>query len=388
MAKDSQDISLYFHIPFCSKKCPYCHFYFLSDRPHLQQTFLKALKSEWLQIQKLIAPHRIVSIYFGGGTPTLLDISPILSWIFESRLNLAPHCEFTIEANPEKLHFDQLQKLRKNGINRISIGIQSFDDSSLQIIERPHSAIRAKESVLLAQQAGFDNISIDLMYDLPHQTLDGWEKTIHLATQLPITHISLYNLTIEPHTPFDRKRTSIQRSMPGPDLSLRLLQTAVAHFESQGFDRYEISAFAKKGFQSIHNSGYWLGRPFLGLGPSAFSFWNGSRFQNIANLHRYAEMLEKDTSPIAFQETLPYPANVNEQLAIRLRLLRGIDENDWDLPPETIANLHQLKKDGFLHQNNTHWQLTQQGTLFYDFVAESLISEPTEPPTLPSQSEH
>ena len=367
-----QEISLYFHIPFCKKKCPYCHFYTVPDRKDLQNVFFEALQKEWALKKPLIANNPIVSIYFGGGTPTLLPsqmLEEILSWI--------PHnddCEVTIEANPDGLDRALLEKLRQIGINRLSIGVQSLDDGSLQLLERRHSAHQAKRAIFDARDAGFENISIDLMIDLPHQSLESWQATLSAISDLPITHLSLYNLTIEPHTSFYLHRDRIQATVPSSDLSLQLLQTSVDHLLSIGYQRYEISAFAKDGHISRHNSGYWLGRPFLGLGPSAFSDWEGRRYRNIANLQRYKRALMNNESPIDFEETLPFPANILERLAIRLRLLEGVDLSAWNLPIETIAQLHRLKTDGLLTQENGRWKLTRRGAFLYDTVAVELIA--------------
>lgn len=342
----------------------------------LQLLFKKSLTIEWQRRLPLLAGKKIVSIYFGGGTPTLFapqGIQDILEWIHQSHLEVDPDCEITIEANPEKIDLPLFILLKQMGINRISIGVQSLDDRSLQVLDRIHTAQRARDAIFDAHQAGFTNISIDLMYDLPGQSESSWRATLDHLLDLPFTHCSLYNLTIEPHTLFFQKKEALQKSMPDSEQSLRLLQMAVERLESLGCQRYEISAFAKNGLISRHNSGYWTGRPFLGYGPSAFSYWEGSRFKNRANLHRYAQALATGQSITEFTEKLPYPADVKELLAIRLRLLDGVKENEWPLPLETIATLHQLKKEGFLKHHNDRWKLTDRGILFYDTVAENII---------------
>ena len=334
---------------------------------------MEGLAKEWDEKKSLLSGQNVISVYFGGGTPTCLSweiYQKILSWVPKT-----DDCEITIEANPDGIGFPQLQALRKLGINRISFGVQSFDEHSLQLLERRHSATKAKSSIFDAQKAGFRNISIDLMFDLPHQDLRSWEQTLEVLPDLPITHLSLYNLTIEPHTPFDLRRDEIKAAMPTEEISLQLLQTAIDALERIGFKRYEISAFAKQGFASRHNSGYWLGRPFLGFGPSAFSDWEGRRFRNIPNLQRYRQALIKHESSIDFEETLPYPANVNERLAIGLRLLDGIEIGSRNLPIETMNQLSHLEKDGLIKEENGRWKLTNRGTLLYDTVAEELISE-------------
>lgn len=367
-------ISLYFHIPFCTKKCPYCHFYVVPNRPDLQQVLLEGLRQEWIQRLPLIKGKQITSIYFGGGTPTLFPsgIQEICSWF--SELDLTSDCEITIEGNPEELDLLLLKMFHELGINRLSLGIQSLDDSSLQLLERVHSAKKGRQAIFDAARAGFENISIDLMYDLPSQTKTSWQRTLSSLSDLPLTHLSLYNLTIEPHTVFFKRKKSLQPTLPNQEESLELLEMALDTLKHLGFERYEISAFAKGGLYSRHNTGYWTGRPFLGFGPSAFSYWEGKRFRNIAHLQRYRRMLGEGSSPSDFEEELPYPANVNELLAVRLRLLEGVDLSLSSLPSETHAALSRLIENGLLEKQGARIALTPRGRLFYDTVAEEIIS--------------
>jgi oxygen-independent coproporphyrinogen III oxidase len=362
--------SLYFHIPFCKKKCPYCHFYSIPNKSEFLSSFLSAVKLECDRKLPSLAGKKIASVYFGGGTPTLFSqgINAILS-----SLPLPSDCEITVEANPDGIDRALLEDLRECGINRLSLGVQSLDDASLQVLERRHSARQSEQAIEEAAKAGFENISIDLMYDLPGQTEESWQKTLDRLPGLPITHVSLYNLTIEPHTVYYLKREAIRQKMPDDALSLRLLQRATDALEQCGFQRYEISAFAKNGLASVHNTGYWTGRPFLGFGPSAFSYWEGKRFRNIANLPRYQRLLSEGKSPVDFEEELAYPDNVKELLAIGLRRLEGVQEDAWPLPPESIDALHRLQEEGFLEQDGRRWKLTEKGLLFYDTVAEELI---------------
>jgi oxygen-independent coproporphyrinogen-3 oxidase len=357
--------SLYFHIPFCTRKCPYCHFYVIPNRLSYHTLLGEALDLEWNRQQPLLQNRAIPSIYFGGGTPTLFPgIGALLS-----RILRPADCEITIEANPEEATFELFETLRHWGINRLSLGVQSLDDRSLQTLERIHTAQKARQAIFLAEKAGFRNISIDLMYDLPGQTEESWRYTLDQLPSLPIQHLSLYNLTIEPHTPFYKRRVQT----PDGHLSLRLLTAALDTLEKIGLRRYEISAFAKPGYESRHNLGYWTGRPFLGLGPSAFSYWEGERFRNIANLHRYARLLRQNQSPIDFRERLSAPAQAKELLSIRLRTKEGAHLPDYALPPETHATIAKLKDTGLLAQAGQQVRLTERGMLFYDSVAVELI---------------
>ncbi len=359
-------ISLYFHIPFCSKKCPYCHFYVIPNKAAFRDILHQSLELEWERQKPLLEGKKIVSIYFGGGTPTLFGAEGIGAVL--ERIERDADCEITIEGNPEECTLELFEALRTLGINRLSLGVQSLDDRSLLQLERIHSAERAKKAVFDAARAGFKNISIDLMYDLPDQTEESWRYTLDQVGDLPIQHLSLYNLTIEPHTAFHKRKV---KNVDG-ETSLKLLNLGLKKLGEMGFDRYEISAFARDGRTSRHNLGYWTGRPFLGFGPSAFSYWEGERFRNIANLQRYARLLKEGADPVDFRERLPYPANVKELLAVRLRLKEGVELNE-NVPEETMIALEKLTRAGFLYQEGARIQLTEHGKLFYDSVASEIV---------------
>jgi len=367
------DISLYFHIPFCERKCPYCHFYVIPDKKVHKELLAASLQSEWNLQSAEIRGKNIVSIYFGGGTPTLFAPTGILQILkLTQEMQLAKDCEITIEANPEGLSEKLLAELREMGINRLSLGVQSLDDRSLVTLERIHSAQKAKEAIFSAKKMGFDNISIDLMYDLPDQNTASFRYTLDQLTDLPVQHLSLYNLTIEPHTSFYKRRKNL--TLPDSNSSLQFLKMALETFEKIGLKRYEISAFAREGFTSRHNLGYWTARPFLGFGPSAFSYWEQERYRNIANLNRYAKALQEGLSPVDFKEKLSYPQNIHELIAVQLRLTEGVDLAAFEpLPSETSKTLDQLIKEGWIEKKKERIRLTEKGMLFYDTVASEIV---------------
>ncbi|MEZ5314597.1 MAG: radical SAM family heme chaperone HemW [Chlamydiales bacterium] len=354
--------SLYFHVPFCVQKCGYCHFYVLPFREDSQKIYLQALKKEWdLRHHFLSQKERLISIYFGGGTPSLLGpkaIEMILSWI-----NPDKEVEVTLEINPETscFHFP--------GINRISLGVQSFDSILLKKLTRTHTAKKAEETIDQFASSGLQNISIDLMYDLPEQTLESWEATLKKASSLPISHISLYNLTIEPHTSFYQHRTTLLPQIPPPKISAKMLKMAINQLKTFGFKQYEISAFSKSHCESRHNTGYWEGRPFLGFGPSAFSYWKGARFQNCANLNRYIKLLDQNQLPTDFYEKLPPIEATKEILALKLRLLKGV--NSWPYRFKSIYK--KLCDQGFLNPYTLN--LSDRGILFHDSVGEIIMND-------------
>jgi oxygen-independent coproporphyrinogen-3 oxidase len=380
-SESPREISLYFHIPFCAKKCPYCHFFVLPDKEALKTELLGALALEWKRNLPYLVGKQIVSIYFGGGTPTRLSpdaFATILEWIAQGPAPIDKECEITLEANPDDISAPLMQTFAALGINRVSLGVQSLDDSHLSLLGRRHSATRAIDAVHTVAQSGISNISIDLMYDLPEQTLDSWKRTLLAVEHLPITHLSLYNLTFEPHTAFFRKKQQLTPLLPTPELSLQLLNEAVQFLTQTAWTRYEISAFAKQGARSKHNCGYWTARPFLGYGPSAFSYWDKKRFRNVAHLKSYAQALQDNRSPVDFTEQLPFPDNLKELLAVELRLLDGVNLHTFQarhgiLPPDLLATLQELHTKGWLSLDKDRASLTKQGLLFYDSLAETII---------------
>ena len=374
-----KEASLYFHFPFCAVKCPYCHFAVCADRPEWKPPFLKALLFEWKQMLPKLRKFSIISVYFGGGTPTLFPEGIVsMMEIIATDLSLAPSCEITVEANPESLHFDVVELLLRAKVNRISVGIQSLDNALLQVLGRRHSAECGIEALMEAKRAGIDRLSIDLMYELPHQTRKSWEATLAKTRALPITHISLYNLSFEPKTAFYRRYKTLKPHLPSEETSAQFFKQSRAVFADFGFEHYEISAFAKKGDRSVHNIGYWCARPFFGFGPSAFSYVEGKRWRNAPSLPRYLEKIAQKKLPVDFEETLPYPANLCELLAIRLRFFEPLDlllfqKAFGKLPPFIDAILEDLCQKGWMKKEGSVIQLTSEGQLFYDCVAVALI---------------
>jgi oxygen-independent coproporphyrinogen III oxidase len=363
----TEEISLYFHIPFCRKKCPYCSFYVIPENERQEIQLFQALKLEWRLYERFIKKRKVVSIYFGGGTPSLFNpkyIETILSWINPDR-----SVEITLEANPENICKETVRPLVDIGINRISLGVQSFDEKTLQLLQRGHTPQKASQAIEDVASSGIENISIDLMYEIPTQKIDSWIATVNYALEMPITHLSLYNLTFEPRTVFFKNKSTLVPQLPSSAQSLEMLNFAVDCIEKK-LKRYEISAFAKNGFESKHNSGYWKGIDFLGFGPSAFSYWEGSRYQNFCNLQKYSRALDEGKSPIAFTEKLSPTAALHEKLAIALRLLDGVKIAKYPIASEIY---HKLINKGWLCVENGIAKLTKQGLLFYDSVAEEIV---------------
>ena len=363
-----EEISLYFHIPFCKRKCDYCHFYVIPEDENAKELLLKGFQSELALYEPILRNKRVVSLYFGGGTPSLFGPARIENAIklVGSYCNLLPDAEITLEANPENITPDLMQSYAQAGINRVSMGIQTLDRELLILLGRLHDPEIALKAVHTTFEAGIRNISIDLMYDLPRQTLDHWESTLTKVQSLPIQHLSLYNLTIEPHTLFFKKQAELRPLLPNEESSLAMYLMAIEKLETAGLKQYEISAFAKPGAESRHNTGYWIGRSFLGFGPSAYSYWEGKRFRNIAHLNKYSQFLQEGKLPIDFEEKLDPEAHRRELFVIQLRLRQGVSLDSFTqvhgpLDQETLKTLNRLTDENFLLQENGRIKLSQRG---------------------------
>ena len=372
-------ISLYFHIPFCTQKCPYCHFYSVVDEEPLKDRFFRALSAEVDRWKERLLGREIVSVYFGGGTPFLFGpkkIAHILNQL--SAFSLSDTCEITLEANPETTYKAALEEYRAIGVNRLSIGAQSFTACLLTTLQRRHTPEDTLQAIVDSIASGFSNISIDLMYDLPGLTIATWKETLEAACRLPIQHLSLYNLTIEPKTAWFRKKSAIEALMPHDEESLLMYQAALDITASYGFRQYEISAFAREGYSSRHNAGYWQGREFLGFGPSAFSFYNGQRFSNISNVIGYCAALESNASPIDVVDDTSSEKRLREMVAIGLRMNEGICleslERVWgQADNDLLLTLDHLVSHQLLHRAGALFSLTDQGRVVYDALAVELI---------------
>ncbi len=380
MTGNSDSISLYFHIPFCTRKCDYCHFYVLPDQEKAKDQLLRGFHLEWNLLQPFLQDKQVVTLYFGGGTPSLFGpsrLAILLEWIYQSA-SIHPAAEITLEVNPENVTLELMRAYAAAGINRVSLGIQTLDADLLHLLGRLHHPETAIEAIHTVNQAGISNISIDLMYDLPKQTLQHWSSTLEQVRYLPISHLSLYNLTIEPHTLFFKNQTQLRPWLPDEETSLAMYEMAITQLEALGLRQYEISAFAKPHHESQHNTGYWTGRAFLGLGPSSFSYWEGKRFRNVAHLGRYCQALEAGQLAIDFEEQLNPDAHLRELFVIQLRLREGVclktfQDQYGTLDTTTCHTLRRLTEEGYLQRENERILLTKRGLLFYDSVATELI---------------
>ena len=374
------NLALYFHIPYCKQKCPYCDFNSYGNG--MNKDFVTALKEEIGIKSKNIDQYQIGSVFFGGGTPTTLSsfqITDILNFCF-NKFSIKSDCEVSIEANPGTIDYQYLKLLRNKCFNRLSLGCQSFNDDLLKKIERIHNCDEIFQSVSAARKAGFKNISLDLMFGLPGQSFDIWEETLQSATQLKPTHLSMYNLTIEKETPFyDQLRKGIL-ILPSEELQSKMYKRAVEYLSQAGYIHYEISNFAVKGYECRHNKVYWNNNEYVGFGPGAASYLNGTRSKNILSPEKYIEtLLEKKEIPLFEKETLDQKKSMWETLMLGLRMVKGINLSDFEkrfgktLDSEFDEKIRKLRNEHFLEYSDKKLKLTRKGILYSNEVFVELI---------------
>ena len=370
---------IYIHVPFCKRKCLYCAFYSVALLSR-KQDYLDALHCEIEQTLDYLPGREIDTLYFGGGTPTLLTINEIERILTKIRryYHLNPDGEFTIEANPEQLSKSYLQDLLSLGLNRISIGVQSFNDDTLRFLGRRHNAEEALEAINLAASTGFDNISVDLIYGISHRKPGEWEADLHVATGLPISHLSCYALTKEENTLLWRKIYRHELPDMDEDLANREFHQLLSWCREHGFEQYEISNFARNGMISKHNSAYWERKPYLGLGPSAHSFNGHSRQWNVSDLQQYIDDIASGNSS-GESETLSLNDQYNEYVMLGLRTAKGINLAQI---AELFGEKYRQHAEGQVQKVNTnHYHrigdsivLTDEGKFFADGIAEQLFN--------------
>lgn len=360
-------LGLYLHVPFCAKKCSYCAFYSGAYSSQNAKGYVEAVKRNLRHYSD--KSRETDTVYFGGGTPSLLtaaQIEEILICAAEC-FDIAHDAEITLEANPSTVSKQKLSELKSAGINRISFGVQSLNDSELEFLGRLHSAERAKKAVMDAYEVGFENISCDLMIALPNQTIDSLKDNIKALCGLPIQHISAYILKVEEDTPFDREE--IINLLPNEDETAELYLAMAETFEDFGFAQYEVSNFAKKGFESRHNSRYWKCFDYIGIGPYAHSCNGGKRFAAKCSTE---EFIAADTQPITVTDEKP--CGFDEFAMLRLRLKEGLGLAD--VPEHRVEierKLPPLIKAGYVVFKDDTVSLTPKGFLMSNSVISHII---------------
>ena len=405
---------IYIHIPFCNSKCAYCGFYSLPSLK-LKEQFWEALKAEIVarkdylkqrshcglapQSPSLLQSHHtppINTIYFGGGTPSLLSINEIgeLLHLIKETYPVAENAEITLEANPDTLSLEYLEGLRQRGVNRLSIGIQSFFDNDLQYLSRRHDSQHARQCIDWAKQAGFSNISIDLIYGLPTSNAEQWNRNLDLFFALDLPHLSAYALTLEPNAILT-KQIELGKVQPvNEEDALRDYEILCKRTAENGFLHYEISNFCRRGMLSKHNASYWFGTPYAGFGPSAHSFDGTTRQWNISSVEKYIDARRETARlrdqkgpcpevpcPFSEKETLNPEQLYDEYVMLRLRTHWGIDlkwlkrEMGERFSSYCEQHAQPLIAQGRLSQTREFLYLTDAQMLFADGVAEELFWE-------------
>lgn len=379
---------IYLHIPFCTQRCTYCDFYFVTTQK-THTSFVQALCAEIEYYALDYGDEPIDTIYFGGGTPSLLrpdEIYRILHTI-HTHYDTNNVREVTLEINPDDVDLDYLRELLALGIDRPSIGIQSFFDDDLRFMNRSHDAAQAEAIIPLVRQAGFNNFSVDLIFGLPEQPSEYWAANLEKVTYLNVPHLSTYSLTIEERTVLHKQ---VERGLVTPvnDESMAArYQFTMEYLRAHGYEHYEISSFAQPGRRAQHNQLYWNHTNYLGFGPSAHSFWWKSlpspvavRWANIRNLKRYEALVRQHQTPLDFRELLSYDMLADEHIMLSLRTADGIDldlleaKYGVDLLFDKIDELASLEAEGYIEPiRNSRVVLTDRGKLLCDAVTSKLV---------------
>lgn len=364
---------LYIHIPFCPKICPYCSFYKEASDRNKTQAFLDALLAELDRAQQS-HPIRPETIFFGGGTPSALS-TPQLDFLLtglRDRLDLSQLSEWTLEMNPATVSKEKAELLKALGVNRISMGVQSFDEELLKTLGRVHSSQQARRSYEILREVGFPDLNLDFIFGIPGQSLAQWESTLAQAAALAPEHISAYCLTYEEDTDYFARFTKGEFG-PDDERDASYFEIAGELLAASGYERYEISNFSRPGHECRHNYAYWQGANYLGLGPSAFSTVEGSRWQNIADTSEYTRRISAGEDPAAFRESLDTDTRRREQIAFSLRTSRGVDLALLSGAASDMENLQELVTLGLIATSNARCTLTPQGLLLADEIAARFV---------------
>jgi oxygen-independent coproporphyrinogen-3 oxidase len=364
-------LSLYIHVPFCVKKCRYCGFYSTPYAPGRVDEFLSNLIREAEMYRNDFSQHPFSSIYIGGGTPTVLSPSQFgqLVRVIKEHFPIEDNVEFSVEANPYTVTSEKLSFLLAQGVNRLSLGVQSFSDEILETLGRLHTGEQAADAFRLARIAGFKNIGVDLIYGIPGQTATHWEETLDAAISLRPEHVSAYSLSLDEGSQFLREAETGRLTMPVDEVIAAMYERAVIKLNNAGYGRYEISNFTLPGHECRHNMNYWDRGEYLGLGPGAWSFISGRRYANISDMTEYAQRLSNGLSAVESRETIGPELSATETIFLGLRTMKGLDllrfeqEYGADLLRRLEKNAALLRDAGLLRMTEGRLRFTDRGIL-------------------------
>ena len=372
-------LGIYIHIPFCRSKCDYCDFYSLAGRDDRMDQYQKALLSHIKETAPLAQDFPVDTIYIGGGTPSYYGAKRLkeLLGVIRKLYKVEKDAEVTVECNPDSVDVKSLKILRKAGVNRLSMGMQSANACELERIHRIHTPQQVNEAATAARKAGFTNLSLDLIYGLPGQTMDSWKATVeHALSHIP-QHLSCYGLKVEEGTPL-AARVAQGEILPDDDQQADLYLWTVGRLERAGYPQYEISNFAKPGFASRHNLRYWLTQPYIGFGPGAHSDFGGRRYSFVRDLDAYIQGVLQGGDIIDESEIIPKRERCGEYLMLRLRTVQGINEQEYrstyfmDFAP-LQARLEQFRAQGWAEQTDGRWHFTPKGFLLSNQLIGDLL---------------
>jgi len=373
-------LSLYIHIPFCIKKCLYCGFYSTTYSVSDADQYLSGLQIEAAGNKHDFLKTVFSTIYFGGGTPTVLHPDQLtrLIRIIRNEFRTAADAEFTVESNPNTATSEKLDLLLEQGVNRLSLGTQSFSDAILATLGRIHSAQEAADAFSRARRAGFNNIGVDLIYGIPGQTMQLWEESLDTVMGLKPEHVSAYSLSLDEGSQFYCMAESRKLALPDDEIVAQMYERAVAKLRGAGYDQYELSNFSLPGFDCRHNMNYWERGEYLGLGPGAWSFISGRRYANIADNREYSHRLSEGWKAVDIEEIVTPESAARETLLLGLRTTKGLDldrfERDFgrDHRLQIELNAGPLRDAGLLRAAGGRLWLTERGTLLSDEVLKRL----------------
>jgi putative oxygen-independent coproporphyrinogen III oxidase len=376
--------SAYFHIPFCAQICYYCDFNKVFFHGQPVDEYLEAMENEMKRTVEAFPTDRLDTLFVGGGTPTVLEMKQLdffLQSIYKHFRFSIHEVEFTFEANPNELSKEKLQLLKEAGVNRLSFGVQTFDDSLLKAIGRTHRYEDVMKTIALAKEIGFENISIDLMYGLPQQTLAQFQTDLEIAFSLDIQHISAYSLIIEPKTIFYNLMRKGKLPLPTEEEEAQMYEEAMRQMEIHGYRQYEISNYARPSFESRHNLTYWNNEEYYGIGAGAHSYVGGVRRANIKPINKYIETVQETGFPYLEVHHVTVSEQMEEEMFLGLRKTEGVSKQRFlekfgmsvhDVFGRAIA---AEKQKGLLEETQTHIRLTHRGKLLGNEVFQAFIAE-------------
>jgi oxygen-independent coproporphyrinogen III oxidase len=379
--QNEQELGIYVHIPFCQVKCSYCHFFTFAGKLQKSPQYFEALQKELINYQKLAKKYTLTTLYIGGGTPTLVAsefVAGVLD-VVRQNYNLASDIEITIEANPESITPEKLDQYLAAGINRISIGVQAWQNDLLKYLNRLYTIDKFLQKLELVKQAGFKNINLDLIFGIPGQTLENWQESVQGVLSCGTQHLSCYSLELDNNSHWGQLYAAGKFTPANPELDREMYQYLMQEMKANGYEQYEMSNFAKSGFQCRHNLNFWLGKSYLGIGAAAHSYFEQARYHNIYSIEEYTAQTLANISTQTEITPLSRQEQMFEFLLLRLRLPQGINPTEFkstfsvELNKVYAAELELLQNKAWVQEVDGILHLTKLGRDLYNQVAIDLL---------------